>query len=73
VVGLQSGNEYSWSDIIAIVIDQHHLTLKITDVALQSFSLLHLDHKEMVVVLLKLLSRGILVEEGAADLLKAPE
>ena len=51
VIGLQSGNECGFSDIIATV--QCHLTLEMTDVALEGFSL-HLDREE-VVVLLKLL------------------
>ena len=54
------------------VIDQRHLTQEITDVALESFSLLHLDHKEMV-VLLELPPQGILIEKGITDLLKIPE
>ena len=37
---------------------------------LEGLSLLHLDGEEVV---LKLLLRGILVEEGVPDLLKAPE
>ena len=40
---------------------------------LQGISLLHLDDEEAVAILLELLSRGILVEEGVADFLKAPE
>ena len=67
VVGLQSGNECGCSDIITTVIDQCHLTLKITDVALECFFMFHLDREEMV-VLLKFLSRGILVKEDTANL-----
>ena len=56
MIGLQPDNECSCGDIIITVIDQCHLTLKIIDVALEGFPLLHLDRKEMVIVLLKLLS-----------------
>ena len=45
---------------------------KITDVALDSLSLLYLDGDE-VVVLLKFLPRGILVEKSVADFLEAQE
>jgi len=34
-----------------------------TDVALESFSLLHPDRKEMVTILLELMLRGVLVKE----------
>ena len=68
----QSDDECIYDNIIIIVIDQGHLTLKITDVALESFSLLHHDCEEMIVVLL-LLSSGILVKEVTADLLKILE
>jgi len=57
----------------SLLINQCHLALKITDVALEGLSLLHFDGEEVVVVLLKLLLRGILVEEDVADLLKTPE
>ena len=73
VVGLQSSGERGRNDIITIVINQRHLALEITDIALQGLSLLHLDSEEVVVVLLELLSRGILVEKGVANFLKAPE
>ena len=59
-------------DVITIVINQCHLAMEITDVSLQGLSLLHLDGKEVVVVLV-LMPRGILVEESVADFLKAPE
>jgi len=42
------------------------------NVALKSFSLLHPDRKEMIVILLELLPQGVLVEEGITDLLEAP-
>jgi len=51
VIGLQSGNESNCSSIIAIVMDQYHLTLEITDVALDGLSLPHLDSEKMVVLL----------------------
>ena len=44
-----------------------------TDIALESFFLLHPDCKEIVAILLELLSRGVLVEEGIIDLLEALE
>jgi len=42
-------------DIITIVINQGHLILKIADVAFESLSLLHLERKEMVTILLEFL------------------
>ena len=44
-----------------------------TDVALESFSLLHPDRKEMFAILLELLPRSVLVEDGSTDLLEALE
>jgi len=44
-----------------------------TDVALESLSLLHPDRKEMVTILFELLLRRILVEEDIIDLLEAAE
>ena len=73
MVGLQSSNECGCSDIITTVINQYHLALKITDVPLKGLSLLHLDGEEVVVIILKLISRDILVEEGVDDLFKTPE
>jgi len=55
MVGLQSSNECDRSNFIATVINHGHLVLKITDVAFEIFSWLHLDGEE-VIVLLKLLS-----------------
>jgi len=55
MVGLQSGNERDYSNIIATVINHSHLVLKITDVAFEGFSWLHLDGEKMIVVLLKLM------------------
>ena len=40
--------------------DRCHLTMKITDVALEGYFLFHFYREEMVVALLKLLPRGIL-------------
>ena len=73
VIDLQSGDEGSCSDIIIFIINQNRLALKMIDVALESFSLLPLDRKEMVVILLELLPRGVLVTEGITDLLGALE
>jgi len=44
-----------------------------TDATFKGFFMLHFDGENIVTVLLELLLRGILVEEGIADLLKAPE
>jgi len=44
-----------------------------TDVALESLSLLHPDRKEMVTILFELLLRRVLVEEDIIDLLEAAE
>jgi len=52
MVGLQSSNECGCSDIITTVINQYHLALEITDVALEGLSLLHLDGEEVVVIIL---------------------
>ena len=73
MVGLQPNNECGCDDIIATVINHGHLTLKIANVAFESFSFLHLERNEMVVVLLEFLPRGVLVEKSIADLLEAPE
>ena len=62
VVNLQFNNECGFSDIIIVVINQCHLALEIIDVALEGLSLLHLDSEEVVSVLLKILSRVILVK-----------
>ena len=67
---MHSGDECNCNNIITTVIYWCHLVLKITDVALESLSLLHLNDEEVVVVLLKLLPRGILVEEGVINFLK---
>ena len=48
-------------------------TLKIINVALEGFLLLHLAREEIVDVLLKLLLREILVIKNIADLLKVPK
>ena len=56
MVGLQSDNECGHSNIIATIINHSHLVLKITDVAFEGLSWLHLDGEEVVVALLKLLS-----------------
>ena len=47
--------------------------MEIINVAFDGLSWLHLDGEKVVVVLLKLLPRGVLVEEGIANLLEAPE
>jgi len=54
VVGLQSDDKCNRGDIIIAVINQGHLALKITDATFESFSRLHLDHEEVVVISLKL-------------------
>jgi len=56
MVGLQSSSECSCDNIIITVTDQRYLTLKITDIALEGFSVLHLDCKKMIAVLFELLS-----------------
>ena len=73
MINLQPGYKCESGDIIITFIDQWHLTLKIFDVALENFPLLHLDSEEIVDVLLKLLSLSILVIEEITDLLKVPK
>ena len=72
VVGILFSNEHG-RNIIATVINYGHLALEITDVALECLSWLHLDCEEVIVILLKLLSRGVLIEDDVANLLKASE
>jgi len=73
VVSLHLGNERSCSNIVPTVINHGHLVLEVTVVAFEGFSWLHLHGEKMVVDPLELLSQGILVEEGFADLLRASE
>jgi len=73
IVGLQSDNEYVRNNFIVAVLKHSHLVLKITDVAFESLSWLHLNGEDVIVVLLKLLSQGVLVEEDIANLFEAPE
>jgi len=49
------------------------MVLEITNVAFEGLSWLHLDIKEMVAVLIKLLPRDVLVEEGIVNLFEASE
>ena len=62
IIGLQSDNERNCSNIIIIVINHGHLVLKINDVAFEDLFWLHLDGEEVIVILLKLLPRGVLVK-----------
>ena len=73
VIGLQPNNECGCSNIIATVINHSHMVLEITDIAFDGIFWLHLDGEEVVATLLKLLSRGILIEEGITNLLEASE
>ena len=63
---MQPVNECGCGDIIATVINQGHLNMKIADAMFECLSLPHLERKEMV-VLLEFLSIGVLVEEGITD------
>ena len=73
MINFQSGDEGSRSDIVIAVINQGHLALKMANVALESFSLLNPDRKEMATILLELMLHSVLVEEDIINLLKAPK
>jgi len=73
MVGLLSGNERGRSIIVTTIMNHGHLVLEITYVAFEYLSWLHLDGEEVVVVLLKLLPRGVLVEESVINLLEVLE
>ena len=49
-------------NIVTTVINHNHLVLKITNVLFKGLTWLHLDGEEVFVVL-KLLSRGVLIEK----------
>jgi len=70
IVGLQSGNERDCNNIIATVINHGHLVLEISDVEFEGLSWRRLDGEEVVDFHFKFMSRGVLVEEGIANLLK---
>jgi len=72
MVGQQSSNERGRSNIAATAINHGHLVLKITDIAFEGLSWLHLDGEEVIDVL-KLLPRGVLIEEGITKFLEALE
>jgi len=50
--------------IIIAVIHQVHLALEIIDIKFEALSKLHLDHKEVIAILLKLLSGSVLIDDG---------
>ena len=69
MVGLQFGNECLRNNIVATIINHSHLVMNITNVAFDGLSWLHFDGEEVVAVLLKFLSRGVLIEKCIANLL----
>ena len=70
---LQPTDECSGSHIVIAVIHQGHLAFEITDVMFEVLSGLHLDRKEMIIVLLELLLGSILVIESLLHLFKIPK
>jgi len=68
MVGLQSDNKRD-RNIVATIINHSHLVMNITNVAFDGLSWLHFDGEEVVAVLLKFLSRGVLIEKCIANLL----
>ena len=72
VADLQPIDERKGSHIVIAVIYQGHLVLKITDVMFEASSGLHL-YCEVFDVILKFLSRSVLVIEGLLHFFKTPE
>jgi len=72
-VDLQPTDERSGSHIVIAVLHQGPLALKITDVMVKPLFGLHLDHKEIIVVLPKLLLGSVLVIESPLHLFETPE
>ena len=70
---LQPTDEECGSYILVVVIHQDHLTLEVIDIVLEALSGLHLDHKEMIVVLLKLTTRSVLFVEDLPYLFEVLE
>ena len=70
---LQPTDEYCDNYILIAVIYQDHLTLKVIDIVLEALSRLHLDRKEVIVVLLKLTPRSILIVEDLPHLFEVSE
>ena len=61
------------SYIFIAIICQGHLTLKVIDIVFDALIGLHLDREEVIVVLLKLKTRGKLVVEGLPHLFEVSE
>ena len=73
VDNVQPTDECCDSYILIAVIYQGHLTLKVIDIVFDALIGLHLDCEEVIVVLLKLKTRGILVVEGLPHLFEVSE
>ena len=61
---LQPTDERIDNRIIITVIHHDHFVLNITNVMFEALSFLHLDHEEVIDVLLKILSISVLVIES---------
>ena len=61
-------DEHNGSYVVIAVIYQGHLALEITNVMFEALFGLHLDRKKVIAVLLKLLSRSVLVIESLLHL-----
>ena len=72
VSDLQPTDECRSSHAIIVVIHQGYLPLEITDIVFKALSGLHLDRKEVIIVLLQLLLGSVLVVEGILHLFEAP-
>ena len=70
---LHPTNECSSNHVVIALIHQVHLALEIIDIVFEVFSELHLNHEEMIDVLLELSSRSILVIESLLHLFEALE
>ena len=58
---------------VIIIILQGHLSLEITNIMFEALSGLHFDCEEVIAVLLKLPSGGVLVIKGSLHLFETPE
>ena len=70
---MQPTNECNFIHIVIVVIHKGHLALKITHVMFEALSKLYLNHDEVIVVILKLLSGSVLVIKGMLYLFETLE
>ena len=70
---LQPTDERRGKHVVIAVIHQGHLALKIIDVMFEALFGFHLDHEEVIVILLKLPSESILVIESLLHLFETPK